>query len=79
MKIQPIIYSTLSTVLGAVFIVSAVAEYEYVSFDDVPQNRLYWLENKSQGGEEMPFVLDKDGKQMFIYYDIVDIYKNKLS
>ncbi len=49
------------------------AEYEYVSFDDVPLGRLYWLENLSQGGEEMPFVIDEQGRQIFVYYDIIKI------
>lgn len=49
------------------------AEYEYVVFDDVPRGRLYWLVNRSRGQEEMPFVLDDDGRQRFVYYDIIDI------
>ena len=47
------------------------AEYEYVTFEDVPLGRLYWLENRSRGEEEMPFVLDGEGRQRFIYYDLV--------
>lgn len=52
------------------------AKYEHVTFDDVPLGRLYWLENKTQGEEEMPFVLDENGQQQFIYYDLVDLYKD---
>lgn len=51
------------------------AKYEYVKFDNVPQSRLYWLENKSRGEEEMPFIVDELGKQRFVYYDIMDIEK----
>mgnify|MGYP004442648683 CR=1 FL=1 len=47
------------------------AEYEYVTFEDVPLGRLYWLENRSRGEEEMPFVLDGEGRQQFVYYDLV--------
>lgn len=47
------------------------AKYEYVDFNNIPQECLYWLENKTQGKEEMPFVLDKENKQLFIYYDII--------
>ena len=43
-----------------------VAEYEYVQFDKVPRNKLYWLKNHTQGKEEMPFVI-ADGEQRFIY------------
>ncbi len=48
------------------------AKYEYVTFDNVPKDCLYWLENKTQGKEEMPFVLDKDCRQRFIYGDVID-------
>lgn len=47
------------------------AKYEYVEFENVPQGCLYWLENRTQGGEEMPFVLDEKGEQRFIYGDII--------
>lgn len=52
------------------------AQYEYVEFHEVPKNKLYWLKNKSRGEEEMPFVLDENGQQKFIYYDLVDLYKD---
>lgn len=48
------------------------ADYEYVMFEQVPKGKLYWLENKSQGEEEMPFVIDQNGHQQFIYYDLFD-------
>ena len=43
----------------------------YVTFEDVPLGRLYWLEDRSRGEEEMPFVLDGEGRRRFIYYDLV--------
>ena len=49
------------------------AKYEYVEFENVPQGCLYWLENRTQGGEEMPFVLDEKGEQRFIYYNLIKI------
>lgn len=51
---------------------TAKAEYEYVEFEDVPRGRLYWLVNLSQGKEEMPFVLDEQGRQRFVYYDLIE-------
>ncbi|MDD7303062.1 MAG: hypothetical protein PUG76_00755 [Prevotellaceae bacterium] len=47
-----------------------VAQYEYVAFIDVPQNKLYWLKNLTTGREEMPFVM-VDGQQYFVYGDII--------
>lgn len=46
------------------------AEYEYLKFKDVPQGRMYWLKNTTKGQEETPFVM-VDGKQKFIYQDII--------
>lgn len=46
------------------------AEYEYIQFKDVPQGRMYWLKNTTKGQEETPFVM-VDGKQKFIYQDII--------
>ena len=54
---------------------TAKAEYEYVEFEDVPRGRLYWLINMSRGKEEMPFVLDEQERQRFVYYDIMYIDK----
>ena len=51
-------------------IAAAKAKYEYVIFDRVPKNKLYWLRNKSTGKEELPFVI-QDGQQQFIYHDIL--------
>lgn len=42
------------------------AQYNYLEFK-VLANRLYWLKNLSRGKEEMPFTIDKLGKQQFIY------------
>lgn len=46
------------------------AAYEFVEFNSVPANKLYWLENLTEGKEEMPFVII-DGKQQFIYGNII--------
>lgn len=51
-------------------IAAAKAKYEYVIFDNVPKNKLYWLRNKTNGKEELPFVI-QDGQQRFIYHDIL--------
>ena len=51
---------------------TAVARYEYLHFDSVPAHRLYWLRNLTEGREEQPFVIDSEGKQRFIYGDIMD-------
>lgn len=41
-----------------------------ISFTDVPLNKIYWLQNLDRGREEMPFII-RDGKQQFVYYDII--------
>lgn len=46
------------------------AQFEFVSFYDVPVGKIYWLRNLSRGKEELPFVM-QDGKQQFLYYDIL--------
>lgn len=47
-----------------------VAEYEYLKFENVPANKLYWLKNHTEGKEEMPFIF-VDGKQIFIYDGVI--------
>ncbi len=47
-----------------------VAEYEYIQFDSVPKNKLYWLDNITEGKEEMPFII-VNGKQKFVYDEII--------
>lgn len=51
-------------------VAASPAEYEYIEFKGVPVNKLYWLENLTEGKEEMPFVVI-DGKQRFIYDNII--------
>lgn len=46
------------------------AVHPYVEFKNVPTHRLYWLKNIDKGKEELPFIV-KDGKQQFIYYDVL--------
>lgn len=46
------------------------AKYEFITFEDVPQGKIYWLRDLSEGREELPFVIDK-GKQLFIYSDLI--------
>lgn len=40
------------------------AQYNFVEFDNVPENTLYWLRNLDHGKEEQPFFY-KNGKQIF--------------
>lgn len=46
------------------------ANYNYLKFRNMPLNKIYWLKNLDQGVEELPFIY-KDGKQLFIYHDII--------
>ena len=55
---------------GWQYVATAKARYEYVVFSNVPKNKLYWLRNKDEGKEELPFII-KDGRQLFIYHDIL--------
>lgn len=41
------------------------ARYNYIEFDDVPSNTLYWLRNETTGVEELPFFYKYD-EQVFI-------------
>lgn len=47
-----------------------IAQYNYLSYQMV-KGDLYWLRNLSKGKEELPFFIDKNGKQQFLYYDIM--------
>lgn len=47
-----------------------IARYNFLQFDNVPRDRLYWLRNLSAGKEELPFFY-RDGKQLFIYHDTI--------
>lgn len=49
---------------------SKIARYNFLQFDNVPQNGLYWLRNLTEGNEELPFFY-RDGKQLFIYHDTI--------
>ena len=40
------------------------AKYNFIEFEDVPPNTLYWLKNLDHGTEEQPFFY-KNGKQLF--------------
>ncbi len=44
------------------------AKYNYLLFENVPSNTIYWLRNLSQGNEELPFFYHH-GKQLFIHVD----------
>lgn len=46
------------------------ARYNFLQFDNVPQNRIYWLRNLTEGNEELPFFY-RNGKQLFIYHDTI--------
>lgn len=48
-----------------------VAKYEFIEFVKVPANKLYWLRNRTEGKEEMPFTM-VNGKQVFIYDEIIN-------
>ncbi|MDE6451097.1 MAG: hypothetical protein K2L23_02180, partial [Odoribacter sp.] len=48
---------------------SRIASYEYLEFHNVPENTLLWLQNHSEGKEELPFII-RDKKQLFLYYDL---------
>jgi glutaredoxin len=50
---------------------SSRADYEYISFENIPINKLYWLVNTTRGREELPFIVI-NGKQHFVYYDILN-------
>lgn len=58
------------------YIETQTAQYEYLSFKTLYHNRLYWLHNRTEGKEEMPFLIIK-GKQRFIYWNnLFDLTKS---
>lgn len=49
-----------------VFHETITAEYNHIQ-TRVPKGRLYWLRNTTKGQEELPFFIDDNGEQKFIY------------
>lgn len=47
-------------------ILSERAKYNYITVS-VPSGSLLWLRNLTRGKEELPFYVDNDGRQKFIY------------
>lgn len=47
-----------------------IPQYEYLEYENVPEGALMWLRNYTAGKEELPFLF-KDGKQLFLYYDVI--------
>lgn len=52
------------------------AEFNYLIWDNVPKDTFYWLKNKTNGVEELPFIYDNE-KQYFVNYDNIDFYFNR--
>lgn len=46
---------------------SQEAKYNYLYYSDLYTHKIYWLRNLTGGKEEIPFFLDDEGKQQFIY------------
>ena len=49
---------------------SKMARYNYIEFNNVPLNKIYWLRDITEGKEELPFFYENN-KQLFIYYDTI--------
>lgn len=45
------------------------AQNHQIRLKGLKTNRLYWLQNITKGKEEMPFVIDQEGRQRFVYLD----------
>ncbi|MEY8592378.1 hypothetical protein AALK14_13110 [Butyricimonas hominis] len=54
-----------------------IARHNYLLFNNVPSDRLYWLRDLTTGKEELPF-LYHDNKQLFIYHDTIIPLKTNL-
>lgn len=52
------------------------ANFNFIEFEGVPSETLYWLKNTSKGKEELAF-LYYEGKQYFINYDDVEQFFQK--
>lgn len=46
------------------------SQYNYLEFDNLSTQKLYWLRNHSRGREEVPFII-RNGEAAFIYYDLM--------
>ena len=54
-------------------VATKTARYEHLTFIDVPAHRIYWLRNITKGKEEQLFVIDAEGRQRFVYSDVMNI------
>lgn len=48
-----------------------IARHNFLTFH-LSEGQIYWLQNQSKGREELPFTIDRTGKQLFIYQDIMN-------
>lgn len=51
---------------------NGTAQQDYLQIENLTSNRLYWLHCKSGGSEELPFLIDENGKQQFPYEDLLN-------
>lgn len=49
------------------------AKYNFLSFEGLPSNTIYWLSDLTKGVEELPFIY-VDNKQVFINHDDIEQY-----
>lgn len=47
------------------------SQYEYIEFENIPANRIYWLRDNLPHEQEFLFIM-KNGKQQFLYYDTIN-------
>ncbi|WET69020.1 hypothetical protein [Sphingobacterium sp.] len=50
-------------------IAKQAAKFNYLRYENLSYNALYWLKNLSTGKEELPFTIDNNGEQHFIYFN----------
>ncbi|MEW4924365.1 hypothetical protein [Algibacter sp. 2305UL17-15] len=49
------------------------SKYNYLTFENLPSNTIYWLSNLTKGKEELPFIYH-NSKQLFLNHDNISTY-----
>lgn len=51
------------------------AKYNFIHADGLQVGKMYWLRDRTKGQEELPFVIDENGRQHFVHEDLQRILR----
>lgn len=54
---------------------TVTARYNFIPAENLTIGKFYWLRNRTRGKEELPFILDENGLQLFPHYELLKEFK----